>query len=639
MPLAQPGTQRSSRPPGADQAADAPVRTTVDVLFFESTVLWASATALLGEEGRLSYSDLMVRAQNIAAVLRRKGMRQGDLVGVVGLRTFSCISSILGILLAGGVYVPFDVHGQSPEKLTRQLDESAIRLLVTDRTDHAGMALPWARRVTIIDASTVEREFMPRFHDVQLPHRLPEDPAAVVFNATGQGVLVTHAGIVRLVTAGTLMEFRSSDTVLLHAGAQEHTFQMELWGPLLAGGTVALAPQGWLGSAMPAHEYARVMRRFRVSAICARPLLLEELAREPLAPLDQVRQAVVDAAELGTATAGATNLEHGILRRLGSSEHPMRLMGALGAAETTSYAVSVQVNVEQSGHVVPVAGSEAMVVLPNGHEAGQAALGALAITGDALAIGYLGQPEATLAAFPEAQRENNQRLRCFRLPVQATRIADGSLLTGPAALAAAAAVKAAQTRKGTAEEVEALLLSHPLVGECVALASAPGERVSCVFATLKQGEDPRAERTLREHLESHLPRELQPAALILLPRIPLDAAGKPDRIRLTEQCEAVLRRYTGTPIPEVQPGRQADVVRSIWQRLLHRMQVDPDEDFYASGGTSVQRIRLYAELNQRFPGAFTMADLRSLNTIRKVIEHLNSEVARERMLAVEHRGA
>jgi acyl-CoA synthetase (AMP-forming)/AMP-acid ligase II len=644
MPLAQPGTPRSTRPPGADQAADAPVRTTIDVLFLESTVLWASATALLGEEGRLSYSDLMVRAQNVAAVLRRKGMRQGDLVGVVGLRTFSSISSILGILLAGGVYVPFDVYGLSPEKLSRQLDESAIRLLVTDRTDPAGMALLWARRVTIIDASTVEREFMPRFQDVQLPHRLPEDPAAVVFNAAGQGVLVTHAGIVRLVSTGSLMEFGSADTVLLHAGAQEHTFQMELWGALLAGGTVALAPQSWLGSAMPAHEYARVMRRFRVSAICARPLLLEELAKEPLAPLDQVRQAVVDAAELGSATLGAThlgttNLESGLLRRLGSGQHPMRVMGGLGAAETTSYAVSVQVNVEQSGHTAPVAGSEAMVILPNGHEAALGTLGVLAITGDALAIGYLGQPEATLAAFPEAQRDNSQRLRCFRLPVQATRLADGSLLTGPAAMAAAAAAKAAQTRKGTAEEVEALLLSHPLVGECVALSSAPGERVSCVFATLKQGEDPRAERALREHLESHLPRESQPSALILLPRIPMDAAGKPDRIRLTEQCEAVLRRYTGTSMPEVQPGRQADVVRSIWQRLLHRMQVDLDEDFYASGGTSVQRIRLYAELNQRFPGAFTMADLRSLNTIRKVIEHLNSDEARERMLAVEHRGA
>ena len=68
------------RPPRADQAADLPLRATLEVLFLESTVLWASSTALLGEEGRLSYSDLMVRAQNVAAVLRAKGMRQGDLV-------------------------------------------------------------------------------------------------------------------------------------------------------------------------------------------------------------------------------------------------------------------------------------------------------------------------------------------------------------------------------------------------------------------------------------------------------------------------------------------------------------------------------------------------------------------------------
>jgi non-ribosomal peptide synthetase component F len=635
MPLGQPGSSRSVRPPRADQAADLPIRATLEVLFLESTVLWASSTALLGEEGRLSYSDLMVRAQNIAAVLRAKGMRQGDLVGVVGLRTFSSISGILGILLAGGVYVPFDVHGLSMEKLTRQLEESAIRLLLTDRTDESGLSLPWARNVTVVDAAIVEREFMPAFREVKLPQRLPEDPAAVVFNADGRGVLVTHAGIVRLVTAGTLMEFRSSDTVLLHAGAQEHLFQMELWGPLLTGGTVALAPHSATGAAMPAHEYARVMRRFRVSAICARRALLEELAKEPLAPLDQVKQAVVDAEEVAPAP-----LDSALKGRQGTREQGMRVTGGLGAAETTSYAVSVRLNVEEAGRTEPVAGSDAMVLLPDGHEAAPGALGALAITGDALAIGYLGQPEATLAAFSEALRENSQKLRCFRLPVQATRLADGSLLTGAAAVAAAAALKSNEARQGSAEEIEALLLKHPLVREAVAVSPVLGEHAVCVFATLKQGEDPRAERALREYLESHLPREAQPAALILVSRIPLDAAGKPDRIRLAEQCDAVLRRFAPVATAtEPRPEKQIDAVRSIWQRLLHRMQVDPDEDFYASGGTSVQRIRLYAELNQRFPGAFTMAELRTLNTIRKVVDHLNSDVVRERLLAAEHRGA
>ena len=286
--------------------------------FPESTVLWASATALLGEEGRLSYSDLMVRAQNVAAVLRRKGMRPGDLVGVVGLRTFSSISGIVGVLLAGGVYVPFDVHGQSAEKLTRQRDESAIRLLVTDRSDAAGVWLPWARHVTLVDASRLEREFMPLFREVKLPQRLPEDPAAVVFNADGRGVLVTHAGIVRLVTG-------NADGVPFFGYRAAARRRTRAFVPDGAVGSAAGGRHGGAGTAerssaaMPAHEYARVMRRYRVSAICARPALLEELAREPLAPLDQVQQAVVDAGELDAAIRGV------IRDRMGTRERALRV--------------------------------------------------------------------------------------------------------------------------------------------------------------------------------------------------------------------------------------------------------------------------------------------------------------------------
>ena len=629
MPLGQPGTPRSTRL-RADPPVDVPLRTTLDILLLESTVRWAGATALLGEEGRLSYADLMVRAQNIAALLRRKGMRHGDLVGVIGTRTFNTICSIVGILLAGGVYVPSDVYEKPAEKLSQQLDASAVQWMMADRSDAVAITLPWAHHVNLIDSSIVEREFMPMFRDVRLAHRLPEDPAAVVFNDDGHGVLVTHAGIVRLVTAGSVMEFRSFDTMLLHSGAQEHAFQLELWGPLLAGATVALALHPEAGESLPAHEYARMIRRFRVNSLCARPKLLEELAREPLAPLAQLQQVVVDAA----------GLEPVELERLRHTERSMRVVGWLGAAETTSYAITVAVDAEHAGDVEPVAGSEALVVLPNGREAKQGILGSLAIAGDALAIGYLGEPGTTLGAFPEVQLENNQRLRCFRLPVQGTRLMDGRLLIGPPAVAAVEEAKAHPPRKMTPGEIEALLVKHPLVRECVALSDTHSDRVSCVFVTLKQASDPLAERTLREYLETHLPADQQPAALLLVPHFLLDAQGRPDRAPLPEQCDVAPRRFTpSSRPPETRPERQADVVRSIWQRLLHRMQVDLDEDFYASGGTSVQRIRLYAELNQRFPGAFTMAELRSLNTLRKVTEHLGSDIARERMMALERRGA
>lgn len=634
MPLGHPGTPRSTRVNRADPVAEPLQRSTLETLFLESTVIWANSTALLGEEGRLSYSDLMVRAQNIAAVLRTRGMRQGDLVGVVGRRTFSSISAILGILLAGGVYVPFDVHAVSSERLARQLDASAIQILVTDSGDPALAALPWARRVLLVDASHVEREFMPLFSDVRLSLRVPEDPAAVLFNQESRGVLITHQGLVRLVTSGALLQFSAMDTVLLHAGAQEHVFQMELWGALLSGGTVALAPHSLdrtpdrSSEEIPAYEYARILRRYRVSALCAEPRLLAELARDPLAPMAQLRQAVYD----------ANGMRPALLDPLQEREPGMRLTGGLGAAETTSFALTLKVSVKDGERAEPIPGSDAMVVTSDLSEAAAGALGALAITGESLAIGYLGQPEATLAAFPEARRTGGERERCFRLPVEATKLADGSLLTGAAAVAAVEELHRA--RNVLPNQIEALLLEHPMVRECVALATSEGDRISCVFATLHTGDDPRVERTLREHLEARLAPMARPEALILLPQMPLDALGKPDRARLAEQCEALLRRYTAAPRQvEVRPARHAEIVRSIWQRLLHRMQVDMDEDFFSSGGTAVQQIRLQAELNQRFPGAFTSAELSQLNTIRKTLDHLATDTVQQRMQALERRGA
>lgn len=610
------------------------MRSTLEALFQESTVIWASSTALLGEEGRLSYSDLMVRAQNVASLLRAKGMRHGDLVGVVGRRTFSSISAIIGILLAGGVYVPFDVHGVSAERLTQQVAESDIQLLLADRGDPAAAHLSWTRRVTVIDASLVEREFMPLFGEVRLPPTVPEDPAAVLFNQEGRGVLITHHGLTRLVTTGALLEFSAMDTVLLHAGAQEHVFQLELWGALLNGGTVALAPHTLDSTpeGVPAYEFARMMRRYRVSAMCAEPVLLAELAEQPLAPLAQVQQAVYE------ASGEAGGAEPALLSRVRGREPRMRLTGGLGAAETTSFALTVKVNVKDGERLAPIPGSDALVVTSDLAEAAPGALGALAITGDSLAIGYLGQPEATRAAFPEARRTGGQRARCYRLPVQATRLADGSLLTGAAAVAAAE--EAQRERRVRPNEIESMLLEHPLVRECVALLAPETGRVTCVFATLHTGDDPRAERTLREHLEARLSADARPKAMVLLPRMPLDAQGLPDRARLTEQCEALLRRFSAPPrSPEIAPAKYAEIVRSIWQRLLHRMQVDMDEDFFSSGGTAVQQIRLQAELNQRFPGAFTSAELPQLNTIRKILDHLNTDTARQRMVALERRGA
>jgi hypothetical protein len=161
-----------------------------------------------------------------------------------------------------------------------------------------------------------------------------------------------------------------------------------------------------------------------------------------------------------------------------------------------------------------------------------------------------------------------------------------------------------------------------------------GTSGTCAFVSL-QSPSADAEQSIRAHILKHVPEHCRPAFLLILPTLPVDARGRLDRERLLEQGTP----YTGkAPQPDESP-RIVDQVRGVWQRLLHRMHVGLDDDFFAAGGTSVQMIRLHAELNRRFPGAITMADLSALRTIRKVLEHLGSAAIRDRMVALQKRGA
>lgn len=68
-----------------------------------------------------------------------------------------------------------------------------------------------------------------------------------------------------------------------------------------------------------------------------------------------------------------------------------------------------------------------------------------------------------------------------------------------------------------------------------------------------------------------------------------------------------------------------DQVRSLWLRLLRREAIGYEEDFFEAGGTQVQLIRMHAELNRKFPGLITMGQLTSLNTIKKIYQHLTAQ--------------
>jgi non-ribosomal peptide synthetase component F len=88
------------------------------------------ATAVIAEEGRLSYADLNAKANALAHCLRARGVRAGDRVGLLLERSLNMVVAIYGAMKAGAAYIPFD-PALPDARLHDLLDDARPRVVLT----------------------------------------------------------------------------------------------------------------------------------------------------------------------------------------------------------------------------------------------------------------------------------------------------------------------------------------------------------------------------------------------------------------------------------------------------------------------------------------------------------------------------
>ena len=101
-------------------------------LFEEQVERTPEATALVHEEQQLSYAELNQRANRLAHYLQRRGVGPEQVVGLLLERSLEMVVAILGVLKAGGAYLPLD-PAYPQERLSYMLADSGAALLVTER--------------------------------------------------------------------------------------------------------------------------------------------------------------------------------------------------------------------------------------------------------------------------------------------------------------------------------------------------------------------------------------------------------------------------------------------------------------------------------------------------------------------------
>ncbi|MEV5975404.1 amino acid adenylation domain-containing protein [Streptomyces sp. NPDC052114] len=563
-----------------------PVRTTMPPLargtetlhgrFLRTAGRRPDATAVRDATGDLTYADLAEAATALAARLVAAGAAPGDHVAVHVPRGGGQVVAVLGALLAGCVFVPLD-HGLPPGRLDRITRQADVRYAVTGPDERDAEA--WRGRGVCPVPARPTRETGRRH---PLPDRSAPDVAYVIFTSgsTGEpkGVVIRHGAVLNTLDAlNGLIGLGPADAVLSVSSIGFDLAVYDLFGPLLAGAAVVLLSED---TARTPAAWARAVKDHAVTVWNSTPPLAS-LLREEGGALPSVRAYLLSGDWIPLDLPGA-------LRELSAGAD---VIGLGGATEGSIWSIHHRVTpADAAGRSIPygtpLPGQDILVLDAQGHICPDWHIGEIHIAGAGVADGYLNDPERTAEAFA-AYAEYGW---VYRTGDRGRRGPDGVVEF----LGRADSQVKVNGHRVELGEIEARLNALDHVRSSAASVTAHG---GGIVAHVTLAPDPPAdwpERSLAV-LRGELPSYMVPFALVALDEIPLTANGKVDHRRL---AAVPVRSAPRPPEDARHTGVHLQEVASCWAEVLGRPA--GNEGFFASGGSSVEAIRLLSALRGRY---------------------------------------
>jgi len=561
----EPGEVRRDRVPSA----------TVVELFLESVTRQGQALALESRAGEnWSYDELADRSSQIALSLRNRGIGAESIVGLYLKRSPAAVAAILGVLRAGGAYLPLD-PAYPRRRLELMLEDARAEFVITEpalvSTTPAGAAPLLIQDLLVPTEGT---------SDSSLPFPMGEQMAYVLFTSgsTGRpkGVMVPHAALASYLLWAVPTYSRGGGS-RLHSSLSFDLTVTGLFVPLLAGEKVVLVDEEAgveaLGIALQAQK--------DLSFVKITPSHLRLLSQQ------------LDGGDLEGRThaliLGGEALSSEDLSAWREEAPATVIHNEYGPTETvvgcTLYSTSVASLEEGPVPVgLPVAGSHVALLDGFFHPVPQGVAGEVVVGGPGVTRGYLGHPGRTAASFvPDPFSEHpgarmyctgdlaRRRLKEVESPLEFLGRRDQQVK-----------IRGHRVELG---EIRRTLEEHPRIGAAEVLATS--DRLVAYLVPESGGSPPPEE--LREHLLDRLPEPFQPAAFVPLPEIPLTPNGKVDRAAL-EALDPLNLGLEGDHTAPRTPTEE--ILCGVWEQCLEVDSVGIDDDYFVLGGDSIRSLQV-----------------------------------------------
>jgi aspartate racemase len=579
-----------------ETATDYPRDRSIHGLFEDQVAATPDAVAVVFEGASVTYRELDRRANQLSHHLRTAGVCPEHRVGVLIDRSLEMIVAILGILKAGGAYVPLDLLAP-PERLAFMLRNTKIDVVLTQAR--------MQNRLPALDALVIRLDAdwgaIAARPQTRLEGSVSADDLAHVTYTSGstgepKGVAVTHRNVVRLVRGTSYARFGRDEVILQLTALSFDVSAFEIWGALLNGGRLVMAPPGVPGVA----ELRDVIARNGVTTLWLTSGLFEQVVDHGLDSLRPLRQLLV----------GGDVVSPPHVRRVLAALPTLTVINGYGPTEGATFACCHTVtSPPPPGHSVPIgrpiANTRVYVLDRQRQPVPIGVPGELWIAGDAVARGYVGRPELTAERFVVQRLSPTLEERMYRTGDVVRWLADGTIdFIGR--LDDQVKVRGFRVEPG---EVEATLARHPRVRAATVVARrAPSGDARLIGYVV--GEDPLDARELREFLRQTLPEYMIPTAFMKLNRLPLNVSGKVDRRSLPEPAETADKAASVEPRDEME-RRLAE----IWREVLSIARVGIHDSFFDLGGHSLLAVRMFARLEETLRIRLPLATLFRTPTI------------------------
>ncbi len=452
---------------------------------FEAQVMQApDAVALVFEEQQLTYQELNQQANQLAHYLQSLGVGPEVLVGLCIERSLEMVVAMLGIMKAGGTYVPLDPAYPS-DRLAFMVQDAGLKIIVT-QSPATNVQIHLAKNITLICLGSTKQHIGQHSPINPISTAVPSNLAYIIYTSgsTGKpkGVQIAHRSVVNLLLAIAICPgLRDTDTSIAVTTISFDVSVPELLGPLTVGGKVVVASQT---ATQDPDQLIQLIHQHRVTVMSATPATWQML-------MNAKWSGCRDLKIISTGDRLSPELAAQLLPKGGS------LWNLYGPTEITVWATIHRV--QSADATIPIgrtiSNTQAYILDENQTPVAVGEVGELHIGGIGVARGYLNRPELTAKKFipspfaQDADLEEGDRL--YKTGDLARYHTDGTI----ECLGRIDHQVKIRGYRIELEEIEATLLQHPDIAQAVVTARAEPSGQKRLVAYVVSGSEVKVKAT------------------------------------------------------------------------------------------------------------------------------------------------